>query len=287
MGLQIVSAKQTADLTKHGVTVCVYSQSGLGKTTLVSTLPKTYWKNILIAEFEEGGVMRALHGLDIPFIQFSMQKDMIEALKAWNDFLKEFPDQPPYDKLGVKWLFINSYSELQKFLEFGLQYARGKKFITLKEYGDAANKSREYLRLLKSLNRKGINVMIEAHEDTYEVEIEGTGAKRSMLFPKVGRTFAKEFLHLIDFCGHMELRTKGDVEERIISFKPTMTVAAKRSFRGFPEVIPADYTVLFSELKKALSQGSEPPVETPKAVETQSPAPAGQKSKQNTVKASA
>lgn len=279
MGLQIVSARETADLSKHGVTVCVYSQSGLGKTTLVSTLPKSYWKNILIAEFEEGGVMRALHGLDIPFIQFSMQKDMIEALKAWNDFLKDFPDKPPYDKLGVKWLFINSWSELQKFLEFGLQYARGKKFITLKEYSDAANKGREYLRLLKALNRKGINVMIEAHEDTYEVEVEGTGAKRSMLFPKVGRTFAKEFLHLIDFCGHMELQNKGDSEERIITFKPTMTMAAKRSFRGFPEVIPANYTVLFSELKKVLTHGNEPIAEKPKTNEAQQPAPAGQKTK--------
>ncbi len=279
MGLRIVSAKDTADLGKHGVTVCVYSQSGLGKTTLVSTLPKSYWKKILIAEFEEGGVMRALHGLDIPFIQFSMQKDMIEALKAWNDFLREFPDKPPYDKMGVKWLFINSWSELQKFLEFGLQYARGKKFITLKEYGDAANKGREYLRLLKSLNRRGINVMIEAHEDTYEVEIEGTGAKRSMLFPKVGRTFAKEFLHVIDFCGHMELRTKGDMEERVISFKPTNTVAAKGSFRGFPEVIPADYTFLFTELKKAVTQTAEASVEKPKADEIKKPASAGQKPK--------
>ena len=85
----------------------------------------------------------------------------------------------------------------------------------------------------------------------------------------------------------MELRAKGEDEERVISFKPTMTVAAKRSFRGFPEMISADYTVLFTELKKAVTQKIEPSTEKPKVTETKQPASAGEKPKPVTAKATA
>ncbi len=264
--IEIRTAAQDADLQKKGYMTCIYGPASIGKTTRVATLPQQYWPHVLIVDFEDG-VMRALHGYEIPYWPLNLESNLVSAMVMWTKFLEEFPEKQPWNKMGTRYLFINSVSELIKQTEFGLQHARKKKFITLKEYGDAANRFREWLRALKALNRKGIHVIMEAHEDTYPVEVDGSTEKRAMLFPKVGKTLAKEFLHLVDFCAHMEIDSN---DKRIFNFQVTNTIAAKRSFRNFPEQMEADYTTLFTTLHNLLHSGAKP-INAPLAKPTQQP----------------
>ena len=67
-----INLKRTGGLSANGVKVCVYGQSGAGKTSLIPTLPNP------IAISAEGGLL-SIAGADVPYIEVATLADLHEA----------------------------------------------------------------------------------------------------------------------------------------------------------------------------------------------------------------
>ena len=67
-----ISLKRTGNLAASGVKCLVYGQAGVGKTSLIPTLPRPV---VLSAE---GGLL-SIAGADVPFIEISSMADLMEA----------------------------------------------------------------------------------------------------------------------------------------------------------------------------------------------------------------
>ena len=76
--------KSTADIALRGVTLLVYGQSGVGKTTLIKTIPGR--KLILSAE---GGLL-SLQGTDIQYVDIHTMDELTEAFNHVVEHLEDF-----------------------------------------------------------------------------------------------------------------------------------------------------------------------------------------------------
>ena len=76
--------KSTADIALRGVTLLVYGQSGVGKTTLIKTIPGR--KLILSAE---GGLL-SLQGTDIQYVDIHTMDELTEAFNHVVEHLEDY-----------------------------------------------------------------------------------------------------------------------------------------------------------------------------------------------------
>ena len=65
--------KRTSQIMNNGITVLVYGQSGVGKTTLIKTLPG----KVLILSAEAG--LLSLRDTDIEYVDIHAMDDLTEA----------------------------------------------------------------------------------------------------------------------------------------------------------------------------------------------------------------
>jgi phage nucleotide-binding protein len=151
----------------------------------------------------------------------------------------------------MKVLVFDHLTELKRFLELALMRFRKKRFVELKEYGDSAQKMREYLRDLRSLKNRGVVVICFAHDMQLEYT-ESSGATLTKWVPDVGRTYVNEVLGLFDVVGRLDWDDEQKV--RRIQIKPTWDVAAKcrwtEIYTQHGEYFPADLGLLLHEVYK-------------------------------------
>jgi phage nucleotide-binding protein len=67
-----INIKRTSALASNGVKVLVYGMSGVGKTSLIATLPNP------IVLSAEGGLL-PLQSMDIPYIEIKSMRDLLDA----------------------------------------------------------------------------------------------------------------------------------------------------------------------------------------------------------------
>jgi phage nucleotide-binding protein len=225
-----LSISKTSDISKVGKTMLVYGESGTGKSTLLGTLPgKT-----LILDVEGGlTVLRDKHvdRVAIP--------ETLENLKAVFDALVS-SDNIDYDNIC-----LDSGTELEKFMLIRLAAnSKNDGMPSLHDYGVVSFKMRDYMRKLRDLRERGINVIVTCLEMPLELE-QDDSTIRTRLYPMLARKLAPEICGLFDIVARLEISAKpGHEGTRFLRMDGNEKMIAKNRY-GNGGFAAADLTVLF------------------------------------------
>jgi len=253
LGLTVKNGADMASMMKTGVTGIFYGDTGVGKTHAVRFLPD---KETLYVGLEGGD--SPLEGKDIPIFNLELENDG-QGLAAFSQIMRAIRDGETIanvDTSQLKFLVIDHISEMERFFQFGLMRNRKKRFLELKEYGDTSQKMREYLRMMRDLRSKGINVVFFAHE--MWVDMKEDGVPVTKVVPKVGKSIVQEVMGMVDIVGRMEIATEEDSngarEVRRIRIKKASDVAAKcrwtEMYRQHGDYASQDLGELYREVYK-------------------------------------
>jgi phage nucleotide-binding protein len=215
----------------RGISLLIYADPGVGKTTLASTLPTG---ETLIINTEAG--LGPLLGTD--HVVFNINGDNLDRLEEIYKYLRT-------EKHPFKYVVVDNISELEQWIILSLTVKRGKEFTEIREYGDAAFKMREYLHLFRDLIFREICVVFNAWEFPMEIRsLEGVVITKT--FPKLARKIAPEVCGIVDVVGHLQVHEKSG--KRWIRFGPSDQYITKSQFKGLDRDEPADLKVVLKKL---------------------------------------
>jgi len=217
----------------RGISLLIYADPGVGKTTLATTLPVG---ETLIINTEAG--LGPVLGTD--HVIFNMKRDLTQVDSLYKYLRTE--------KHPFKYVVLDNLSEFEEWLIIRLTDFRSKDFAELKEYGDAAFKMSEYTRLFRDLVDSGITVVFNAWEQNITVKNDSSGEVITKICPKMFKSITLEVCGIVDAVGRLEKYDK--TGDRWIRFHPQKNLIAKCQFKGLDECEPAD---LMHVLKKLYS----------------------------------
>ena len=225
----IVSTKQAADnkLPK----VVVYGQAGVGKTSLIKTLPP---EQVLVVD-AEGGLM-SIADMDIASTKIKSFQDILDLYK----WVTESPAAKQY-----KYLVFDSLSDIA---EVCLAYEKTQVSDKRQAYGEMADKMIYIIRQFRDLDR-GILFICKLEKNKDEV----SGAMLySPLLP--GQVLSKQMPYLVD--GLLAMRMSAPDAEgncaRYIQTQPDFQWDAKcrnAPGRSLDRLEPADLGWIFNKLQ--------------------------------------
>ena len=221
----------------RGISVLIYSNPGVGKTTLGTTLPK---EETLFVVTEAG--MGPLIGKGFQYF------DVLAAMKnnplmPLEEIIQEFyKDLRTRNGLGFKYIVIDNLTELENQLLGDYTRRRKKPFPEGKEYGDVAYRIHEWVVLFRDLTYQGITVIFNVWERQAEIK-SSTGEMYTMAYPFLSGRNSVQIPGLVDAVGH--LSTKGEV--RTVDFSQNTLCLTKSQFQG-PSKEPADLMVILDKI---------------------------------------
>jgi len=220
----------------RGVAMIIYSNPGVGKTTLASTLPvgETIFINV------EGGVGPLMGTGHVLFNLPNAVKDyeIEEAVDNLYKYLRT-------EKHGFKYVVVDNMSELEQQLLLNLTMRRKKDTPELREYGDVGFKMKEWVRLFRDLVYQGITVVFNAWEIPLEIK-NVDGAVITQTFPMIGKKLAPQACGIVDIVGHLEVYEK--TGKRWVRFGPSDQYITKSQFQGLESGEPADMKFILDKL---------------------------------------
>lgn len=205
--------------------VMLYSEPGVGKTTLAATAP-----NPLVIDVERGTRVLANKDVDIlEFVSIEQVEKVIEyAVKGDPAFVK-------YDTF-----VFDSLSEMQRRM-LDQQLGKASKAIGTAVYkadwpmyGENTQRLRSLMSRFRDLN-KHIVVTAQAKQD--KDESSGIVMWRPDLTPKLAATVTG----LFDVVGYMRIDSKG---ERILQVQPSKTIVAKTRVQLPKEIVNPTWATL-------------------------------------------
>jgi len=224
------------DTINRGIAMIVYSDPGVGKTTLASTLPEG--ETLIINS--EAGLGPLLGTKHIVF-------NVLKAVKNYEieDVVDNLYKHLRTEKHPFKYIVIDNMSELEQQLILNLTMRRGKDTPELKEYGDVGFKMKEWCRLFRDLVYQGITVVFNAWEFPLEIKnVEGSVITKT--FPLIGKRIAPQVCGIVDVVGHLEVHEK--TGRRWLRFGPSEQYITKSQFKGLDTGEPADLPLVLGKL---------------------------------------
>jgi len=234
---------QTVNATKlsrdAGMTVLVYGPSGRGKTTLATTLPGS----TLVIDVEAGTeVLRAAENVEI----VTVRTDMSNLRELFDELTTDTQIKSKYDNI-----VLDSASELEKFMLIRLAGSEENKndgMPSLHDYGVVSFRMRDYMRKMRDLRDRGVNVYVTALEMPLELE-EGVDVVRTMLYPMMGKKLAPEIVGLFDVVARLEVSQKpGHEGERWLRLDGDDVRVGKNRYTR-DTWAPPDLTAMFKLLR--------------------------------------
>ena len=211
----IVSVLQLAKA--KGIVMLIHADSGVGKTSLLRTLPA---ERTIVYDID-GGV----GGLSDP----GKPGTPYEGMPPWDGAIVPSMSDLSNLKQFVEWVttaahkyttvVIDSASQMERRMIF--LYA-GTSEVGIKHYGDAAVASRKYLFALRDLTAKGVNVIFMLHTRTDVKGAEG------IKFPALSDKLSREIVGMCDAVGYLALGA--DQVTRTLQFAPSLGITAKSRF---------------------------------------------------------
>ena len=216
----------------RGISIVIYADPGIGKTTLATTLPVG---ETLIINTEAGwGPL-----LGTGHYVFDLKRDL-KQLEELYQYLRT--EKHPFTNI-----VLDNISELQDWLVHTLMTGRNKDFAEIREYGDASVKLKEYIRLFRDLtSERNFNVIFNAWEMPLEMEKTAMGIITKS-FPKLFPKLTPEVCGIVDMVGHLEKYEK--TGDRFIRFVGTSKILAKTQFKGVEEFEEANLPAVFAKVK--------------------------------------
>jgi len=205
---------------KKGYTNLIYGPAGIGKTTLLDTLND----DTLIINLDCGE--RVLSGEHIEVFDLIKGDERgktrdINKIERFEKICNWLLDQPT---LPWKYIALDNVTELQDAYLECLQSQRGRKYPSQLEYRDTGIEVKRWLKRLRNLTYKGVNVIYIAWEDTAKVEDHG-GSVMSEKLPMIMGKSCKHIMGLVDYVGAMRTSQKGT---RFLQFDSDSKYYAKK-----------------------------------------------------------
>jgi phage nucleotide-binding protein len=220
----------------RGIAFLIYSDPGVGKTTLASTLPS---KETLIVGCEAGlGPLLGTEHAYFNVLSAMANKPLEEVIDELYRFLRT-------QKHPFKYLVIDNVSELEQQLILYLTNKRKKETPEIREYGDSSFKMKEWVHQFRDLIYQGITVVFNAWEFPLEIK-NHDGVILTKTFPLIGKKIAPQICGIVDVVGHLEVHEKSG--KRWIRFGPSDQFITKCQFKGLENGEPADLPLLISKL---------------------------------------
>lgn len=228
--------EEVPDSINRGIALVIYSDPGIGKTTLAATLPEG---ETLVINTEAG--LGPLLGTKHVVFNLQQQIKNYEIEDTVDELYKYLRTQ----KHPFKYVVIDNVSELEQQLILNITMRRHKECPELREYGDVAFKMKEWIRLFRDLTFQGITVVFNAWE--FPLEIKNIdGAIVTKTFPLIGKKIAPQVCGIVDCVGHLEVHEK--TGKRWIRFGPSDQYITKSQFKGLDGGEPADLPHILGKL---------------------------------------
>lgn len=193
-------------ISNTGVSAIIYGESGIGKTHFAGTLPG---KTLIIAAETNGikTLARSANADNIDIVHLPAQAETAElTLQKYNQFFDCFALKDcPFDNV-----VLDSATELATMMLIMKTdpYKNGG-VPTQHNYGEVQSAMRRYLRILRDMTLKGINVIIIALEAEM-IFAQTTEGMTSKSHPALsGKKLSPEAEGLFDIVAHLEKRPDG------------------------------------------------------------------------------
>ena len=217
---------KASDLATDKITCLIYSVPGMGKTTLLGTLPgKT-----LIIDVDKGArVLENCENVDIVRIS--------DDLHEMNEILRELESAHKYQNVA-----IDSLSELERgLLAYYGKIGNNDGVPSIQDYGRANIKIIDLCRMFRNFS---FNVFFTAWEEQCEI-IAINGEKYTQARPLLRDKVVTNICGLCDIVGQIVTSAKDG--ERYIRLESSNNAIAKdrifkRKFCKFNELIPTERT---------------------------------------------
>jgi phage nucleotide-binding protein len=223
---------------QRGISMIVYGDPGVGKTTLATTLPAG---ETLIVNTEAGiGVL-----LGTGHIIFNVREAIMNGVSL-EDAMTGLYRKIRTKEFAVKNVIIDNVSELLDQLRIHYTEARDKPFPEIREHGDAAYKLLAWVHEWRDLQELGINVVFNAWELPYDIQ-QSDGITVTKTAPMVGKSSTKRICGLVDVVARLEVHDK--TGRRWLRIAPSSQYLTKSQFLGLDDGEVPDLTIIIDKIK--------------------------------------
>ena len=224
-----VTIRKANTLKTEGKSLLIYGDSGFGKTYAAGTLPEG---KTLIIDIDVG--VETLSKTDHEVVR----PDSVVELKEIYEGLRD-------GSLAYRFVVIDSLTELEKRVQMFRKQAKGKEFISMKEYGETSELMREYMRKFRDLRNEGISVIFTALEMPLDIQVSESETQTKAV-PMLSKKFALEACGLVDMVARLVINPNSG--ERELRFAGNQEFLAKTRVHVVNPVEPPDLTMLYRKI---------------------------------------
>lgn len=193
-----VSIQRTTEAKAPSLVLCIYSQGGVGKTTLSTTAPRP-----IILDSENGSKALGARGIDVPVIHVKSWADVQDAWKL-------VKDDAQFASIVI--------DPVGAFLDLLVENERAGGDMNLKKWGSAKERMRKFIWAVKD---SGKHVVFVAHEK------EEKDDEQVLRRPMLQANLWQELVNLCDVVGHLRIDASG---KRTLRVQPEPKFYAKDRF---------------------------------------------------------
>ena len=225
----------------RGISVIVYANPGVGKTTLCAGLPPD---ETLIINCEAGiGPLLGTGHWIMDFHEANKNGDIPETIGL---IMKAIRD----NSNTIKYVVVDNISLLLIMALVESTSKKSKVQPEKSEYGENAFRAHEWINQLRDLTFLGVNVIMTAWENSVELA-RNDGVVITTTVPMIGKRTAYTSAGIFDVCAHLEIEPS--TQTRWLRVKPSDQCLTKCQFYWVEDQKPADLLQLF----KIINNGKE------------------------------